>query len=608
MKSSKSILWYLHRLRVMKPAEVLHRVQESWRQRTEPAFLKALDSFDLGSVVRSVPELPNKVDAPQAWLDQLRADTELLQKGEWQLFGWHTTFVGTPPQWHRDVFTGTEIPVRGSAHRLNHRHLPGGADVRSVWEINRWAEMTRLGMQAWLNDDEQALKTAQLWLVDWCDQNPPGQGINWTSPLEVALRLINFVWFDALVTAFLQDRHSDDIRIQQTELVRRIVPLHTAWTWRYKSAGSSANNHLLGELVALVMAVSRWPALEKISCSSEITWKSLEREILHQFAEDGGSKEQALHYHLFAFDLAWQAVLVMKKKHGAVYERLRLAADYFQSLAHGQEPWDFGDNDDAQVVPVTLQRAEALSEWQSWFRGESNGLQFWLGQPPSTLPAEPFRFFKKSGTAVVEHAGWKVRVDASPLGFGSLAAHGHGDAMHVSLWDQDKALLIDPGTGGYYGHAAWRAELADWSAHNGPVPVEGYRTPRRMGAFLWMDHHAVPTLSGEASHAEVSFEHEGYSFCRKVEISDAEVRVEDTESSGKAFVVRLIFSPACTITQMAGGYRLSQGGKSWELLVSHGSLSKKKVSSAYGKAEEAWLLTLECLSGPLSWLVKRTVS
>jgi hypothetical protein len=558
--------------------------------------------------VRSVPELPNKAAAPQAWRDQLKTDSELLQKGQWQLFGWHTAFVGTPPQWHRDVFTGTVIPVHGSAHRLNHRHLPGGADVRSIWEINRWAEMTRLGMQAWLNDDEQALKTAQLWLVDWCDQNPPGQGINWTSPLEVALRLINFVWFDVLVTAFLQNRHSDDIRAQQTQLVSRIVPLHTAWTWRYKSAGSSANNHLLGELVALVMAVSRWPALEKISCSSEITWKALEHEILHQFAEDGGSKEQALHYHLFAFDLAWQAVLIMNQKQGPAYERLRLAADYFQSLAHGQEPWDFGDNDDAQVVPVALKRGESLSEWQNWFRGEANGIQFWLGRPPNAISVEPFSFFEKSGIAVVERAEWKVRVDASPLGFGSLAAHGHGDAMHVSLWDQDKAILIDPGTGGYYGHAEWRAELADWSAHNGPVPLAGYQTPRRVGAFLWTDHHRAPSLQGDASHVKVSFAHEGHSFTRRVEVGENEISVTDTESLGKAFIVRLIFSPTCLVSQTETGYCLSRKDQSWDLEVINGkgSLSKKKVSPAYGLAEEAWQLNVECKTGELNWRVKRT--
>ena len=57
-------------------------------------------------------------------------------------------------------------------------------------------------------------------------------------------------------------------------------------------------------------------------CPAQRVWKLLEREILHQFAADGGNKEQALHYHLFAWEMSWHAGLAAGGLKGEVLERL----------------------------------------------------------------------------------------------------------------------------------------------------------------------------------------------------------------------------------------------------------------------------------------------
>ena len=54
------------------------------------------------------------------------------------------------------------------------------------------------------------------------------------------------------------------------------------------------------------------------------------------------------------------------------------------------------------------------------------------------------------------------------------------------------AVVIDPGTGAYYGNLRLRNWLASRKAHNGPCPV-GLDFPKRLGPFLWSEHHAVPT-------------------------------------------------------------------------------------------------------------------
>lgn len=616
MSLVKKISWYRHRLSAMSLAEVRYRLVDKWRIWTEGGFLEDVQSLESLTVNAKALRLPQLSDFPDSFRQQLAIDARHLIKGKWQLFGWKSVDVGAPPCWHRDPAFGTVIDPDMPAHRLNHRDLPSGADARTIWEINRWAEMTRLAMHGWINKDVDAIRTAQLWIEDWCDRNPPGVGINWTSALEVALRLINFTWFDTLVAAV----GNTTLNTAQVNLVKRIVSVHAAWIWRYRSNGSSANNHLLGEWSALIIAGTRWPALEKITCNIDEAWQTLGHEILRQFGEDGGSREQALHYHLFGFDLAWQAARVMGCKAGPIYERLSLAATFFADVSQSGESWDFGDNDDAQVVPMTLLRSKAIQEWRDWFNGEQGVLYAWLGSPPTSRQlsaSNEWRTFPTSGIAAIRTHGWFARLDASPLGFGSIAAHGHCDALHLSIWDSDIALLIDPGTGSYYGNIVLREELAQWSAHNGPLPAnESFETPRRHGPFLQLSHHKQPTLVTEGTAAIARFEHEHHSFQRHVLWHGESIEIRDTEDLHKPFSVHWCLAPECTIVDHLalnpGHFIIHRDDRYWELLMdapeASFSISTRRVSSSYGRIQESTVICVTGIQKGLATCLRRMAS
>lgn len=612
MSAAESLRWYVHRLRAMSAGEVLHRVQDRARQAGEAAFLRGLAGFDPGPGRALRLHLPAAEDAPPELAAQLASDAARIQRGEWQVLGWRQVEVGSPPCWHRDPLCGVVVAPETPARKLNHRKLPDGADARTIWEINRWAEMGRLAMHAWLNGDAAALRTGQLWLEDWCERNPAGMGINWTSPLEVALRLINFTWFDHLFAACAARGMAGLNLPAQQELVKKIVPVHAAWVWRYRSAGSSANNHLLGELAALVVAVSRWPGLEKVCCAVDEAWSAVEAEVVHQFAPDGGSREQALHYHLFAFELAWLAARAAGCRAGDAWERLAGAAHFWQALARAEEPWDYGDNDDAQVLPLTAGREHAAAEWRAWLAGGPCSLRYWLGEPPLAAAASRsagapghWQIFAESGMATRSPAAgddWSLRLDASPLGFGSLAAHGHCDALHLSVWHGEKAIFIDPGTGGYYGHKQLRGELAAWSAHNGPQPVGGFRTPLRLGPFLQAKPHALPTLAqGEEGEITARLEHEGHAFLRSVRVQEGSLWIKDQEGACKPWRSCWYLAPEVQIRLERGqveGWRFALSRAGWQgSLEIQGpvrcEIQTARASRAYGQQGETSVLVLE---------------
>jgi hypothetical protein len=546
MTAFRKVSWLWHRLRAMPPQEIAGRVKVKAQEWTATTTLRTLDDFVLGAVEVSSMRLPTKEKAPT----ELREAVKMRRA--W-LFGWKEVPVGDAPNWNLDPVHGVEVP----AEVFNHRELPEGADARCVWELSRWSEVVRLAQDGWLNENPDALRLAQRWMSDWLEKNPASNGIHWRSPLEGALRLMNFCWIDALVRA----GGDAEILAEQDRIAQELVPLHAWWVWRKRSFGSSANNHLIGELAALVMVTRRWPSLAKVICCPERLWTMLEEEVLRQFAEDGGNKEQALHYHLFAWEMAWQSGRVMDGLHGMILKRLKDAAQFFCDVSLGA--WDFGDSDDAQVTPFTMDRRNAEREWRAWLLGEEKGaaLAFWLGEAPRVTSAlrQKWITHAESGHAIWRGEAWTARVDASPLGFGTLAAHGHLDAMHVSLCSNGEPVVIDPGTGGYYGDAALRAKLAAWEVHNGPVPVYGRSVPMRAGPFLWREHHDVPKMEIMDEVCVVRFACDGPFVKRSVQMADSSACITDEVCGRTAHAV---------VWQLAPEWRIG-GDEGREFVLSH---------------------------------------
>ena len=80
----------------------------------------------------------------------------------------------------------------------------------------------------------------------------------------------------------------------------------------------------------------------------------------------------------------------------------------------------------------------------------------------------------------------KLIVDAGPLGFLSIAAHGHADCLSLLLSVSGKELLVDPGTYCYHTEREWRDYFRSTAAHN-TVRVDGVDQSQIAGAFLWAE-------------------------------------------------------------------------------------------------------------------------
>ena len=522
--------WYWHRIRAMSPHEMLLHARKKLRQSADANRIFAAVLLPVPAS-QAFPVLPDRTAAPDVLREELARDRLRIMTGRWQGFGHLDLRVDDPPRWDYDYLATRHLPCQASAFRLNHRSLPAPADIKLIWELSRWYEPVRLAMAAYVLREEPAADRVVGWLEDWQVQNPAYRGWNWTSALETGIRLIQFTWIDALVTA-PGGGFPPTLATRLQALAGKLLPAHAWHAWRHRSFGSSANNHLLGELAGLIVAQARWPELARWSTSLQELQELWEREVLAQFAPDGGNREQALSYQLFAWDLAWQARLALAAAGSEVarpvLERLQAALRFFHEVQARREAWDYGDSDDAFVTPFHLTAATRVQEWRDWTSrsGRSPALDYWLGQaeqqspplgtgtPKHTRTVAGWWIYPESGIGLHESGFWWLRWDLSPLGYLGTAAHGHLDLLHLSVWYRGAALIIDPGTGAYYGDLKARNYLASREAHNGPrSSAAGVGLPRRLGPFLWSERHPAAEITAAAAAA---IEATGLGFRRRI--------------------------------------------------------------------------------------------
>jgi hypothetical protein len=532
-----SLAWYWHRLRAMTPAEWGGHFRRKVFQVSDsvscPGRFAKLRQVGIGG---TFPVLPPACAAPDSLKAALAEEAADLLAGRWLAFGHLLLQVDDPPRWHKDYLSGTDLATRTRAVKLDHR-LQSNADNKLLWEPSRWYALVRLAQAAYLLGDRKAASTCRRWLWDWVTQNPPYIGWNWTSALESGLRLVQFVWIDALLGQMaipapgpgnapalpINPPPPTEDPAADPELRAAILLPHFWYTWRDRSFGSSANNHLLGELAGVILALVRWPALADWAASLDTLQPRWEKEVLAQFASDGGNREQALSYHWFSWEFCWQTRLAL---HAAghrispeVEDRLAAAAQFYHAMQVSEHPWEFGDSDGAWVTPFFARSRNSLAEWHQWLnsclQSESSNspITYWIGPPPAAVTASAivnhtpaWRIYSESGLALCQLGDWLLRWDLSPLGYLATASHGHCDALHLSIWFKGRPVVVDPGTGAYYADKPLRDYLASWDAHNGPHPADP-GAPRRMGTFLWSAHHGRPrweSLSDTSLRAELA--------------------------------------------------------------------------------------------------------
>jgi hypothetical protein len=130
--------------------------------------------------------------------------------------------------------------------------------------------------------------------------------------------------------------------------------------------------------------------------------------------------------------------------------------------------------------------------------GRSTAKAFWYGAirpkevsgsgaPLVVEATESVTVYPDGGYVILRGADTHLVFDAGSLGYPSIAAHGHADALSFILALKGEWWLVDPGTYVYHTEEIWRNYFRGTKAHN-TVCINDKDQSLIGGAFLWLKH------------------------------------------------------------------------------------------------------------------------
>ena len=167
-----------------------------------------------------------------------------------------------------------------------------------------------------------------------------------------------------------------------------------------------------------------------------------------------------------------------------------------------------------------------------------------------------------------------IGIDHAELGFGTIAAHGHADALSVQMMVDGKVILADPGTFIYHCNLPMRNEFRKTVNHNTIAMLDDNGNPidqsQMLGAFLWgkRAHCTLENFQTSSSVDTLTASHDGYlpfRHQRTVEFigkdtSKPILRVKDAMGEGK-WVATWMLGADCSVKEEGEEWTIKNDGQ-----------------------------------------------
>ena len=124
---------------------------------------------------------------------QLVAAADAVVDGRFDLLGHDGLNFGSPIDWHLDPVSNRRAP-RIHWSRIPYLNAELIGDHKVIWEINRHQHFFILGRAFQATGRAAYAECFVAHLTSWMDANPPKDGVNWASSLEVAYRAIAWLF------------------------------------------------------------------------------------------------------------------------------------------------------------------------------------------------------------------------------------------------------------------------------------------------------------------------------------------------------------------------------------------------------------------------------
>jgi hypothetical protein len=499
----------------MGPREIAARLRDeavkaSWRRLKGKDVSVPLDNIlGFGELRISPTELGGPGDSRE-----LVAFAAGLLGGRLSVFGRETDLPRNARDWFVDPDSECLAPMEDYAFDIDSRDPAVVGNHKFLLEPSRLQHVTALAAAWSVTGREAYAELAAAQIRAWNEANPFLSGIHWTSGIEVGIRLVSFVWARRLLRGW---KGVADC-FERSRLFRIQAYRHLQYLAGLGSHGSSANNHLIAELVGQFVGASAFPWFKESARWRQTALDELTAQAQRQTFGDGLNREQASEYHGFVLELLLTAAIEDmvggRLPPTPLLECIAKMADAWAAIldCRLRSPRQ-GDSDDAygllldspnraRLPASILAAARSVVGATSWWPDVGDDLRSRLilavqrRMPVATeyragRPLHRPSLFREAGLVLLRDIEPRAdelwcRCDAGPHGFLSIAGHAHADALSVELRHAGVDILADPGTYCYLVEPSARRYFRSTLAHN-TLEIAGKDQARWGGPFMWLD-------------------------------------------------------------------------------------------------------------------------
>lgn len=530
----KDIKWFINRLKSMNIPEVAWRIQQKVLQKNE--YKKYYTAHLSVTEIQLSKELEDlKPDIERLGINWDNQNYQLFESLD--IFGMYDYQI-YKKKWNAGFQTNNVWPVIDFSYSIATSQREDIGDIRTNWELNRHFQFVGLAKNYYVTGDNRYFKELKELFEDWNKNNLFLHGVQWTSAMEVAIRVMSWIYMYAFVEkAFGNgEEPADQLFLDKIAHGIKVMANHIL---RHRARYSSANNHLIVEMLGVGAAGILFGYDEWI----DISVKVFTEELPKQNSKDGVNKEMSLHYQSFvmeAYGILW---LLMKKNGISVPDSWTIYLSHMSEFIadccgdYG-EVVVFGDNDEGKILDFcgkiedhyryVLQLMGILLECRYtdtelieniYWGVDEKAIQNY--QKKDIYIPGLVRSYEEGGYTILRSKNHKVLIgyDHAALGFGSIAAHGHADALSVQVFYAGNPVLVNSGTYNYHVPKKTRNEIRKTAAHN-TVYIEDREQAEILGPFLWGKRYKILAYGIERKDLEIVVESEiGYEnikHCRRI--------------------------------------------------------------------------------------------
>lgn len=607
-----NISWLIRRLKAMSIPEVAWRLSQKAIEKKESAAFKGQRRAVSSAVFN--PAL--SALAPDADRLALNLDNAAFSCNTAIRLLAGADYAAYKKRWNAGFQTENTWPDTFS-YELAYKQQDAIGDARTNWELNRHFQFALLAKDYAASKDEKHLRELEELFNDWNEKNPFLRGISWTSVMEVAIRCINWSYtFGFLSRAGAPKELLEALRVGILNMTEYIA--------NHYSRYSSANNHLIVEACAIGHSGMLFDHKPWIDLALNI----LTRELPLQNYPDGVNRELSLHYQSFYMEAMALMLRLLKKNGLTVPASWPLMLDKMgryvaDCMGDYGEIVVFGDDDEGKILDLSgVSAPNAPYDHTAHYRYVLGMLSVLLSDQYTDmkkLDCETLRWlfteaevaaaqrkalyrspacccYKAGGNTILRSADRKllIGIDHAALGFGSICAHGHADALSFQAFFAGKPVLIDPGTYIYHCDLPGRNAFRETRNHN-TVCVAGKNQSEMLGAFLWgrKADAALEDCREENGKVSLTVTQDGYQpiLHRRTLVFDGNrtLTVTDELSAEADGEANFLFAPGLRAVCEGQQITLSGGGVEAEIRFSSGAPrpAPREVSSLYGRKEKA---------------------